>query len=86
MNNVVARLSGDIERRADVVDTCPNETAIRGQARALLMERNDEDAIQKRYISLESIPGTRPRTTRGTASLKACTDIVRHICAIYVRR
>jgi putative transposase len=38
-----------------VVDIFPNETAIRRLAVAILLEQNDEDAIQDRYMSLESL-------------------------------
>ena len=53
--NVLERLNGEIKRRADVVGIFPNETAIRRLAGALLLEQNDEYAIQKRYMSLESL-------------------------------
>ena len=53
--NVLERLNGEIKRRADVVGIFPNEAAIRRLVGALLMEQNDEYAIQKRYISLESL-------------------------------
>lgn len=53
--NVLERLNGEIKRRADVVGIFPNESAIRRLVGALLMEQNDEYAIQKRYMSLESL-------------------------------
>jgi len=53
--NVLERLNGEIKRRADVVGIFPNEAAIRRLVGALLLEQNDEYAIQKRYISLESL-------------------------------
>src|SRR5574338_700585 len=53
--NVLERLNGEIKRRADVVGIFPNEAAIRRLAGALLHEQNDEYAIQKRYMSLESL-------------------------------
>lgn len=53
--NVLERLNGEIKRRADVVGIFPNEAAIRRLAGALLLEQNDEYAIQKRYMSLESL-------------------------------
>lgn len=54
-NNVLERLNGEIKRRAAVVGIFPNEAAIRRLAGALLLERNDEYAMQKRYMSLESL-------------------------------
>jgi putative transposase len=53
--NVLERLNGEIKRRADVVGIFPNEGSIRRLVGALLMEQNDEYAIQKRYMSLESL-------------------------------
>ena len=53
--NVLERLNGEIKRRCDVVGIFPNESAIRRLVGALLLEQNDEYAIQKRYMSLESL-------------------------------
>ncbi len=52
--NVIERLNGEIKRRSDVVGF-PNEAAIVRLVGALLLEQNDEYAIQKRYMSLESL-------------------------------
>ncbi len=53
--NVLERLNGEIKRRANVVGIFPNEAAIRRLVGALLLEQNDEYAIQNRYMSLESL-------------------------------
>jgi putative transposase len=53
--NVLERLNGEIKRRANVVGIFPNEKAVRRLVGALLMEQNDEYAIQNRYMSLESL-------------------------------
>jgi putative transposase len=53
--NVRERLNGEIKRRANVVGIFPNEKAVRRLVGALLMEQNDEYAIQNRYMSLESL-------------------------------
>jgi putative transposase len=53
--NVLERLNGEIKRRANVVGIFPNENAVRRLVGALLMEQNDEYAIQNRYMSLESL-------------------------------
>ena len=53
--NVLERLNGEIKRRANVVGIFPSEKAVRRLVGALLMEQNDEYAIQNRYVSLESL-------------------------------
>lgn len=53
--NTIERLNGEIKRRSDVVGIFPNDKAITRLAGALLLEQNDEYAIQKRYMSLESL-------------------------------
>ena len=53
--NVLERLNGEVKRRADVVGIFPNDKSIVRLVGALLMEQNDEYAIQKRYMSLESL-------------------------------
>ena len=55
VTNVLERLNGEIKRRANVVAIFPNENAVRRLVGALLMEQNDEYAIQNRYMSLESL-------------------------------
>jgi hypothetical protein len=54
--NPVERLNGEIKRRTDVVDSFPNEGAITRLIGALLLEQNDEWAVQRgRYMSLGTI-------------------------------
>ena len=53
--NVIERLNGEIKRRSNVVGIFPNDAAIVRLVGALLLEQNDEYAIQKRYMSLESL-------------------------------
>jgi transposase-like protein len=54
--NPIERLNGEIKRRAELVGIFPNEDVIIRLIGAILLERNDEWAVQRaRYLTSETI-------------------------------
>jgi transposase-like protein len=53
------RSIAEIKRRTDLVAIFPSEAAIVRLVGALLMEQNDESAVQRRYMSLETLEASR---------------------------
>ena len=71
-NNPIERLNGEIKRRTDVVGIFPNEEAITRLVGAILLEQNDEWAVQRcRYMSLESVAGLSDNTIITLPSMAA---------------
>ncbi len=61
--NPIERLNKEVKRRADVVGIFPNEASIIRLIGAVLLEQNDEWALQHRYMPLEAMADITPPTT-----------------------
>ena len=53
--NPLERLNGEIKRRAHLDGIIPNQPADVRMVGALMLEQNDEWAVSRRYMSLESL-------------------------------
>ena len=70
--NPLERLNGEIKRRSEVVGIFPNEAAVTRLIGALLLEQNDEWAVQRaRYMSLETIAPLSDDPTIGLPAVAA---------------
>ena len=70
--NSIERLNGEIKRRTEVVGIFPNEEAITRLVGAILLEQNDEWAVQRtRYMTLETIASLSHDPIAGLPTLAA---------------
>ena len=68
---LVVLLNREIKRRTNVVSIFPNEAAIVRLVGAILLEQNDEWAVSRRYMSLETLAGLCDDQTVGSMAIPA---------------
>ena len=69
--NPLERLNKQIKRRTNVVGIFPNEPAIRRLVGALMLEQNDEWAVTRRYMTLETVAAICEDNTMDPAKIAA---------------
>lgn len=69
--NPIERLNAEIKRRTDVVGIFPSEAAIYRLVGALLLEPNDEWALQRRYMTPETLAEVGDNSTISLSAVTA---------------
>ena len=69
--NPLERLNKEIKRRTNVVGIFPNEAAVTRLVGALMLEQNDEWAITRRYMTLETVAAICDTTPMDPATIAA---------------
>ena len=69
--NPLERLNKEIKRRTNVVGIFPNEPAIRPLVGALMLEQNDEWAVTRRYMTMETVAAICEDNTMDPAEIAA---------------
>ena len=69
--NPLERLNKEIKRPTNVVCIFPNEQAIRRLVGALMLEQNDEWAVSRRYMTLETVAAICEDITMDPAKIAA---------------
>ncbi len=71
VTNPIERLNKEIKRRTNVVGIFPNEAAVTRLVGALMLEQNDEWAITRRYMTLETVAAICDTTPMDPATIAA---------------
>ena len=72
--NPIERLNREVKRRTNVAQIFPNEEALVRLVGALLLEQNDEWAVGRRYMTLETMAGLSDDPNAGTLAVTSAAQ------------